>query len=233
MIFILVGCTGSRVSLSEITTFTHNGSSVSIHRSAEAISHSDTTNPPTVELPPLTIEPIILENGALAIKPIEENLDDELVSSIDSTEVSNKPIISWIVRNGGSIAVGSFISMSEAALSLLKWPMIIGAILLVGGVAAFVWLPMKKMGIAIAIAGGSLMAFSFLLAQYSLYIMIAGSVVLVCAMGYLFWHFRIQQKAAEELVVDIQHNKKQGDRFRQSQPTKDLVRKIKDKNGFH
>lgn len=167
-------------------------------------SNSDTGNPPSIDMPPISIIPV----------PIV---------------IDGKQYIGYSIDTDGGGVTGNSLSNNEISSSLLKTPMIIGAIVFIGGVAAIVWLPIKKYGAMVAAAGLGLMAFSYLLTAYSSYLLIGGGIAALLAIAYLIYQFKIREDASKQFIIDLQHLKKPVTKFNHNKRIQNFVNKTKQK----
>ena len=184
-LFSLSACTS--LELQDSVTYTRpDGSSVVVSRTTKASGKNDGTNPITTELPNMSVEPVLLADGT----------------------------VSWMVQNGGGSASGAFSSIKQAALQLLKWPIIIAAVVFMIGIA-MLFLPsikLKKLGAGIACAGMILMGVAYGMGSYpyiALIILIVAILLALGGVGYCLYYIRIQNKANTELVSNIEYMKEE------------------------
>jgi hypothetical protein len=190
-ILILSGCQTSNTSESRIT-YSHGDSSVTIERKAESTSFGKdtTTEPDLALLPPITVTPteIELPNGEKAV--------------------------SWEIESKGVESHSAFKDLKEVSLVLLKWPVIIAALVLVAGIGICflpgVW--MKRLGIGLSIAGGVLMATSFTFGSYpwmSIVVLGVAGVSLLAMWLLSVVSARKGRKVNKELVSNMELIKRQ------------------------
>lgn len=116
-------------------------------------------------------------------------------------------LIDIITSTGAALNVAGIV----ASVALLKIPMYMSGLLILVGVLIIIFSPMKKEGIFVAGSGAVLMALTYLLAQYSLIIMILGVVAMV-VVGVV-WFIRkyyINSNANKDFVKTIELLKSTG-----------------------
>lgn len=240
----LSGCGGSHVTATSSINYKSGDLDLTVSKTVTVKGNKDTTEPPEVDIPPITLSPYVISN----------KVETETITSLDGSTIvreSTTPIIGADLNDKGISGKGPSLSNFEASLPLLKYPMIIGAIILSGGIILFfVPLPvpiLKKISVGIAISGIVLMASSWILSQISWAIWLIGGIILLGTIGLVLYILYGQGKALKESINTVEFIKKKlspdqkKDLFdnemspivmMQSPSTRNLVKEIRIKEGF-
>lgn len=201
---LLTGCHGSRLVHKDTYHLDHGTTSLTISTESESKADSVTTKPAIFEMPEVIFDPIIIDANNDGIK--------ETV---------------YKITVGPHSSSGRWITQSEAALSLLKIPMIVGGIIMGIGVILIFYLPVKRIGISVAAAGAGLMVTSYFLANYILYIFIIFVIAIIGITAFAIYDYRRKDRAARVFINDIQELKTNDHTFNHPKDVQKLVHQVK------
>lgn len=124
----------------------------------------------------------------------------EVVTPEMSLEVGSDGTVIAKTGKGGSTGFAG----SQLTQSLLQWPIIIGFALFAIGVGLWIFLPVKKVGMTVAIAGLAMATVAYLLAAYA---WIIGLLALALVIGvglYIVYKYRVSHRGNTEMVESLE-----------------------------
>jgi hypothetical protein len=126
----------------------------------------------------------------------------EVVTPETSIEIN--PDGSAIIKTGQGSSTGVAASISQLAQGFLKWPIMIGFAAFAVGVALWIFLPVKKVGMSVALGGIAMATAAYLLAAYAWVAGLAALVALVGVGVYIVYKYNRSNLANKENVDVIE-----------------------------
>lgn len=113
-----------------------------------------------------------------------------------------------IVQTPESITI--YNNGSEATPETFGWllsiPMYLGAGMVLLGIIIALIFKVKWTGIIVSISGAALIILSYLLAAYSLFFLIAGIIITLGFLVYLFYYLKVHEMVADAIEIDDTDN---------------------------